>query len=176
MKISKTKDSTDKRILILNSEKDELQLDRNNMRQRIAILEKEIDDYKRFADEDKRILDTVNKEKDVLNKTIQRQQVVASDQLKLIQIQDQSKKKLELELDSFFLESGKQKKQIHQLERERDKLAEEQLELAKTIEDNMDDIREKKVYCETNPKCILLYKCKQFTGSYIRFEEEDNRK
>lgn len=146
MKISKTKDSTDKRILILNSEKDELQLDRNNMRQRIAILEKEIDDYKRFADEDKRILDTVNKEKDVLNKTIQRQQVVASDQLKLIQIQDQSKKKLELELDSFFLESGKQKKQIHQLERERDKLAEEQLELAKTIEDNMDDIREKKAH------------------------------
>lgn len=155
MKLSKTKDSTDKRILVLNSEKDELQLDRNNMRQRIAILEKEIDDYKRFADEDKRILDTVNKEKDVLNKTIQRQQVVANDQLKLIQIQDQSKKKLELELDSFFLESGKQKKQIHQLERERDKLAEEQLELAKTIEDNMDDIREKKVYCETKTKCIL---------------------
>lgn len=151
MKLSKTKDSTDKRILTLNSEKDELQLDRNNIRQRIAILEKEIDDYKRFADEDKRILDTVTKEKDVLNKTIQRQQVVASDQLKLIQIQDQSKKKLELELDSFFLESGKQKKQIHQLERERDKLAEEQLELAKTIEDNMDDIREKKV-CERKTK------------------------
>lgn len=152
MRVSKTKDSTDKRILTLNSEKDELQLDRTNMRQRIAVLEKEIDDYKRFADEDKRILDTVNKEKDVLNKTIQRQQVVASDQLKLIQIQDQSKKKLELELDSFFLESGKQKKQIHQLERERDKLAEEQLELAKTIEDNMDDIREKKVFETTTKK------------------------
>lgn len=136
---------SEKRILALNGEKDELQMDKANMRQRVAILEREIDDYKRFADDDKRAFDTVNKEKDVLNKTIQRQQVVARDQLKLIQIQDQSKKKLELELDTFFIESGKQRKQIHQLERERDKLAEEQLELTTTIEDYMDDIRAKKV-------------------------------
>lgn len=139
------KDISEKRILILNGEKDELQIDKANMRQRLAILEREIDDYKRFADDDKRAYETVNKEKDVLNKTIQRQQVVARDQLKLIQIQDQSKKKLELELDTFFIESGKQRKKIHQLERERDKLAEEQLELTTTIEDYMDDIRAKKV-------------------------------
>ncbi|KAL1494784.1 hypothetical protein ABEB36_010327 [Hypothenemus hampei] len=143
-KLSKNNSLSEKRILTLNSEKDELQLEKNNMRHRIAILEKEIDDYKRFADEDKRANETVTKEKDILNKTIQRQQVVARDQLKLIQIQDQSKKKLEVELDSLLLESGKQKKQIHQLERERDKLAEVQLELTKTIEYNMDDIREKK--------------------------------
>lgn len=144
-KLSKAKDTAEKRVLVVNTERDDLQVDKANMRQRIAVLEREIDDHKRFSDEDKRAIETVNKEREVLNKTIQRQQVVARDQLKLIQIQDQSKKKLEVELDSFFIESGKQKKQIHQLERERDKLAEEQLELTKTIEDNMDDIREKKV-------------------------------
>ncbi|XP_076265822.1 cilia- and flagella-associated protein 58-like [Rhynchophorus ferrugineus] len=143
-KVMKLKDILEKKVLSSNQEKDELTMEKANMRQRIAILEREIDDYKRFADEDKRAIDTVNKEKDILNKNIQRQQAVARDQLKLIQIQDQSKKKLELELDTFFIESGKQKKQIHQLELERDRLAEEQQELTKTIEDNLDDIREKK--------------------------------
>ncbi|XP_050310350.1 cilia- and flagella-associated protein 58-like [Anthonomus grandis grandis] len=143
-KLSKLKDAAEKKIITMNTEKDEITLEKTNIRQRVALLEREIDDYKRFADDDKRAMETINKEKDILNKTIQRQQVVARDQLKLIQIQDQSKKKLEVELDSFFLESGKQKKQIHQLERERDKLAEEQLDLTKTIEDCMDDIRQKK--------------------------------
>ncbi|XP_030757675.1 cilia- and flagella-associated protein 58-like [Sitophilus oryzae] len=143
-KIAKLKDALEKRLIVVNQEKDESLMDKNSMRQRIALLEHEIDDYKRFAMEDKRIIETINKEKDVLNKTILRQQVVARDQLKLIQIQDQSKKKLELELDSFFIESGKHKKQIHHLEVERDRLAEEQQDLTKTIEDNLDDIREKK--------------------------------
>ncbi|KAH1017841.1 cilia- and flagella-associated protein 58 [Dendroctonus ponderosae] len=156
-KLTKAKETAEKRVLVVNGERDDLQVDKANMRQRLALLEREIDDHKRFSDEDKRAIETVNKEKDVLNKTIQRQQVVARDQLKLIQIQDQSKKKLEVELDSFFIESSKQKKQIHQLERERDKLAEEQLELTKTIEDNMDDIREKKGHIFDLKKNITEY-------------------
>ncbi|KAG5899290.1 hypothetical protein JTB14_012289 [Gonioctena quinquepunctata] len=79
-----------------------------------------------------------------MNKTLLRQQAVQKDQAKLIQIQAQTKKKLELELDSFFIESGKQKKTISQLERDRDRLAEEQLDLTRTIADNKDDIRLKK--------------------------------
>ncbi|CAG9771320.1 unnamed protein product [Ceutorhynchus assimilis] len=143
-KLIKAKELADKRIVMLNGDKDEINIDRHYMRQRIAVLEKEVDDYKRFMEEDRRALEAASKDKEGLNKTIQRHQAAARDQEKLIQIQNQSKKKLEIELDTFFIESGKQKKQIHQLERERDKLAEEQLELTKTIEDNMDDIRAKK--------------------------------
>ncbi|XP_066253136.1 cilia- and flagella-associated protein 58-like [Euwallacea similis] len=144
VKVTKAKEIAEKRILLINSQKNEIETDKATMAQRIEVLEKQIHDHKRVADENKRIIETINKEKDVLNKTIQQQQAVARDQLKLIQIHDQSKKKLEFERDSFFLESGKHKKQIHHLERERDKLTEDQLELAKSVEDNIDDLREKK--------------------------------
>ncbi|CAH1154041.1 unnamed protein product [Phaedon cochleariae] len=145
-KLMKVRESLEKRILVITAEKDEIINDRNNLRQRVAVFEKEIDDYKKYIDEDKRNMDVLAKEKDVLNKSLQRQQAVQKEQSKLIYIQEQSKKKLELELDTFFVESGKQKKKLSQLERERDKLAEDQLELTTTIEENMEDIRLKKAF------------------------------
>ncbi|CAG9834082.1 unnamed protein product [Diabrotica balteata] len=137
---------TGKEVLTIIKERDETTIDRNNLRQRIGIFEKEIEDFKKYIDEDKRTIETLGKEKDILNKTIQRQQVVQKDHQKLIHIQEQSKKKLELELDLFFIESGKHKKLITQLERERDRLAEEQLDLTNTIQDQLEDIRQKKVF------------------------------
>lgn len=141
----KTRDILEKKILILTQEKDEVTNDRVNLRQRIAQFEREIEDYKKYMDDDKRAMDGLVKEKDILNKTLQRQQALQKDTAKLIHIQEQTRKKLELELDTFFIESGKQKKKISQLERERDRLAEEQIELTQTIQDNMEDIRTKKV-------------------------------
>uniref|UniRef100_A0A6P7F183 Cilia- and flagella-associated protein 58-like n=1 Tax=Diabrotica virgifera virgifera TaxID=50390 RepID=A0A6P7F183_DIAVI len=145
-KAQKARDLLEKRVLTIIKERDETTIDRNNLRQRIGIFEKEIEDFKKYIDEDKRTIETLGKEKDVLNKTIQRQQVVQKDHQKLIHIQEQSKKKLELELDLFFIESGKHKKLITQLERERDRLAEEQLDLTNTIQDQLEDIRQKKVF------------------------------
>nr|XP_023014333.1 cilia- and flagella-associated protein 58-like [Leptinotarsa decemlineata] len=146
VKLVKIREGLEKKVLAMTVEKDDIISDRNNLRQRIALFEKEIDDFKKYIDEDKRNIDVLIKEKDVLNKTLQRQQAVQKDQTKLIHIHEQTKKKLELELDSFFIESGKQKKTINQLERERDRLAEEQLDLTKTIEENMEDIRLKKAH------------------------------
>lgn len=140
----KLRDVLEKKIVSITQEKDELTGDRFNLRHRIAIFEKQIDDYKKYLDEDKRTIDGLGKEKDTLNKSIQRQQALQKDTQKLIHIQEQTRKKLELELDTFFIESGKQKKTINQLERERDRLAEEQIELTQTIQDNLEDIRAKK--------------------------------
>lgn len=139
------RDMLEKKQHTILTEKDEIIQDRANLRQRISIFEKEIDDYKKYVDEDKRQIETLMKEKEILSKSLQRQQAVQMDQNKLIFIQEQSKKKLELELDTYFIESGKQKKMISQLERERDRLAEEQIDLTQTIEDNMEEIRQKKV-------------------------------
>lgn len=142
----KLKDGLEKRILLLTQEKDEVVNDRTNLRQRIAQFERQIEEFKKYMDEDKRAVDGLVKEKDILNKTLQRQQALQKDTAKLIHIQEQTRKKLELELDTFFIESGKQKKTISQLERERDRFAEEQIELTQTIQDNMEDIRIKKVH------------------------------
>lgn len=71
---------------------------------------------------------------------------MTQDHLKLIKIQQQRNNKLETEIDEFKIETNKQKKQIGYLERERDRLVEEEIDLSNTIENLMDDIRDKKVY------------------------------
>lgn len=70
---------------------------------------------------------------------------MTQDHLKLIKIQEQRNSKLETEIDEFKIENNKQKKQIGYLERERDRLVEEQIDLSNSIENLMDDIRDKKV-------------------------------
>lgn len=69
---------------------------------------------------------------------------VAKDHIKLIRIQEQARKKLELEIDTCATASGQQRKQIVWMEKERDRLVEEQLDLTAKIEDIMDAIRLKK--------------------------------
>lgn len=141
----KVRTSLEKKIRVVQNEKDEMIADRNNLRVRVMTLDKQLEEDRKFYDEDRRTIETLTKEKEILNKTLQKQQGMHKDLSKLIQIQDQSKKKLELELDTLFLENGKQKKLVTQLERERDRLAEEQLDLSRTIEEHVEDIRAKKV-------------------------------
>lgn len=73
------------------------------------------------------------------------QTAMTQDHLKLIKIQEQRNSKLESEIDEFKIENNKQKKQIGYLERERDRLVEEEIDLSNNIENLMDDVRDKKV-------------------------------
>lgn len=70
---------------------------------------------------------------------------MARDHIKLIKIQEQARKKLEAEVETCVSAAGQQRKQIAWMEKERDRLVEEQLDLTSKIEDIMEDIRLKKV-------------------------------
>lgn len=82
---------------------------------------------------------------------------MTQDHLKLIRIQEQSRQKLELEIDDFKVETSKQKKQIVSLEHERDRLAEEQLDLTSKIDNLMYEIGLKKVLLFPLPMQAKLY-------------------
>ncbi|XP_044753434.1 cilia- and flagella-associated protein 58-like [Coccinella septempunctata] len=143
-KLTKMKDLYDKKLLAMDSDKNDVVQDRNKLRQRLVIIEKEVDDMKKQADAEKRAMDSIAREKEIMNKSIMRQQGVAQEQQKLIKIQEQQKKKLENELDLFYLETNKQKKIISRLERERERLADEHLDMTRQIEEAMDQIKLKK--------------------------------
>ncbi|XP_044264662.1 cilia- and flagella-associated protein 58-like [Tribolium madens] len=143
-KVTKQKEIFEKRMYLLEGEKTEMVADRNQLRQRIAIFEKEIDDLKRQNENTKRVNENITREKDIISKSVARYEAVNKDQHKLIKIQEQGKKKLEAELDNFIIETNKQAKQIVTLERQKNSLAEEQLNLTKKIEDSMDEIKLKK--------------------------------
>ncbi|KAK9886136.1 hypothetical protein WA026_014923 [Henosepilachna vigintioctopunctata] len=144
-KLTKTKDLYDKKIMAMDADKNEVVQDRLKLRQRLFILEKDMDDMKKHADGEKRATEAIIREKDLLNKSILRQQGIAQEQQKVIKIQEQQKRKLEGELDIFYLETNKQKKLIARLEREKERFADEHLEMARQIEDALDQIKLRKV-------------------------------
>lgn len=143
-KLSKVKELCEKKICLIDSEKNDIIQDRLKCRQKIALMEKEIDDLKKQADSDKRTVEASMREKDLLNKSILKQQGLSQDQQKLIKIFEQQKKNLETDLDLFFTENNKQKKTISKLERERERLNEEHLDLGRQIGDLMEQIKLKK--------------------------------
>ncbi|KAF2901963.1 hypothetical protein ILUMI_04223 [Ignelater luminosus] len=143
-KFSTIRESYDKKFTKLEAEKSTVVMDRDKIRQLYVNMEKEIEQFKKQSDLDKRTIDGMNREKDILNKNILKQQVLVKDHVKLIKIQEQSKKKLENEIDDLIGDSQKQRKQISYLEKERDRLIEEELDLTAKIEETMDDIKLKK--------------------------------
>lgn len=162
-KFNKQKEVLDKKLKIAEEDRDGVVVEREKLRITVANMEREIQGVKKSADQDKRELDNCAREKDILNKNILRHQgkILASpykqltqytffvamtqDHLKLIRIQEQSRQKLETEIDEFKIENSKQKKQILSLERERDRLSEEQLDLTSKIDNLLYEITMKKV-------------------------------
>lgn len=143
-KTIKAKESAEKKISLVEKEKREVIEEREKIKGMLHSVEKEIEKSKVNAELDKRTMEHMAREKDILNKNVLRQQAVARDHVKLLKLQQQTKKKLEAEIDSIHMESNKQQKHISYLEKERDRLLEEELDLRKKIEDTMEEVREKK--------------------------------
>lgn len=144
-RVSKSRELSDKRITFLEEVRDNLKTDNDKIRQLVMQMEHEVDEAKKKAEEFKRQLEKFTRDKDIITKNMLRQQGVQRDQLKLIKVQQQAKRKLESEIYNYVIERGNTAKQIKYLEKERDRLVEDQLELTKKIEDYMDEFKLKKV-------------------------------
>lgn len=73
-KYSKSKEIVEARIKQVEEEKVEINLDREKLRQMIANMSREIDLMKRQTDNDKRSVEHLTREKEIMNKNIVRQQ------------------------------------------------------------------------------------------------------
>lgn len=145
VKLGKTKDHYLRKLALGEREKKDMIEERDKLRHTIHGLEKELDKELAVIEEDKRQMEFMTREKDILNKNVLRHQALTRDHVKLLKLQQQTKKKLELEIESYQIERGKQAKQVSYLEKEKDRLLEEELDLTKKIEDTMEDVRLKKV-------------------------------
>lgn len=74
-----------------------------------------------------------------------RVQNVSEQHVKLIKIQEQSKRKMENDLNNMKNEVQQQKKEMHKMEKERNRAIEETMDLTQQVEDAMDEIKLKQV-------------------------------
>lgn len=157
-RICKSREICDKRIVFLEEGREKLKGDNDKVRQLVMQMENEVDDAKKKAEEFKRNLEKLTRDKDIMTKNMLRQQGVQRDQMKLIKVQQQAKRKLESEIYNYVIERGNTSKQIKYLEKERDRLVEEQLDLTKKIEDYMDEFKLKKVIFKNYEKISVVLK------------------
>ncbi|KAK4875268.1 hypothetical protein RN001_011690 [Aquatica leii] len=143
-KFSLIRERYDKKLIKLDFEKQKNIQERDKLMQNQLNAEKEILAFKKQSEMDRRTIDSVIKEKDILTQNIMKHQALVKEHIKLMKIQEQSKKKLESEIEEHVYELGKQRKQMNYLEKERDRLVEEGLDLTQRIEDTLDEVKTKK--------------------------------
>lgn len=73
-KYSKSKEIVEARIKQIEDEKTDINVDREKLRQMIGNMSREIDLMKRQTDNDKRSLEHLTREKEIMNKNMVRQQ------------------------------------------------------------------------------------------------------
>ncbi|CAH2240416.1 jg16781 [Pararge aegeria aegeria] len=134
-KLSKQAIQQTKRYQLLEQAKAGIIADRENLRQQVSVMEREIIIGNKQAESDKREIENLNREKDILTKNMQKIQSEAIENLKLINQQETRRKQLEHELDLNSAQINKQRLTIRQYEKDKDRMLEETIALNEKIDE-----------------------------------------
>ncbi|XP_075071217.1 cilia- and flagella-associated protein 58 [Mixophyes fleayi] len=140
-KLSKVRESLQRKYRQLEEQKIEVEQQRETLKNQITGLERELESAQKQSELDKKAVDELVRERDMLNKNLLKAANATQKQLNLVKLHDQSKKNLEEEIVSYKEEAQKQRKIIYQLEKERDRYINEASELTQKVLQHMEDIK-----------------------------------
>ncbi|CAG5134630.1 unnamed protein product, partial [Candidula unifasciata] len=96
---------------------------------------------KKQMETDKKAIEDLIRERDILNKNLLKAAGATQKQLHLVKLHEQSKKNLEQEISNYKEEAQKQRKIIYQLEKERDRYINEASDLTQKVLQHMEDVK-----------------------------------
>ena len=150
----------------LEDQKAETENEKELLRTTIASLEKELETAKKEQEKEKKIIDELTRERDLLNKNLTNASKNTEKQSNLIKTHDQSIKHLEQEISNYKEEASKQRKLIFQLEKERDRYISEASELTQRVLQHMEDVKIKEMQ-------IFDYK-KKIAEQETKYKQQQN--
>ncbi|CAH2059586.1 unnamed protein product, partial [Iphiclides podalirius] len=130
-----------KKYQLLEQSKAAVETERERLRQQVTVMEREIMLGNKHAEADKREIENLNREKDILNKNIQKIQNEAMENLQMLNLQEQRRKQLEHELEVNAAQMSKQRLAIRQLEKDKDRMLEETIALNEKIDEISEEVR-----------------------------------
>uniref|UniRef100_A0A8D0GWV4 Cilia and flagella associated protein 58 n=1 Tax=Sphenodon punctatus TaxID=8508 RepID=A0A8D0GWV4_SPHPU len=140
-KLSKIREVLQRKLRVAEEQKAHAEYDRDTLKNQISGLEKELENKKKQAEFDKKAVDELVRERDILNKNLLKASKTNKQQLAMAELHEQSKKNLEEEIHNYRKEAKKQRKIIYQLEKERDRYINEASELTQKVLQHMEDIK-----------------------------------
>ncbi|XP_066549586.1 cilia- and flagella-associated protein 58 [Amia ocellicauda] len=140
-KLTKSREVTQKKLRQTEDQKVEVEKERDMLKNQIAGLEREMESSKKQTEIDKKAIDELVRERDILNKNMIKAANATQKQLSLVKLHEQSKKNLDQEIHNYKEEAQKQRKIIFQLEKERDRYINEASDLTHKVLQHMEDIK-----------------------------------
>eukprot|EP00762_Andalucia_godoyi_P000286 ANDGO_03046.mRNA.1 Cilia- and flagella-associated protein 58 len=124
-KMAKMHDALSKKIKTLEEQKTEVERSKDDLRGQIAQLERDIDAFRRESEFDKKNIEDLTRERDILNKNFLQSTRNTSKQIDLVKVSENALKNYEREMAGYRTDIEAQRKQIYQLEKEREKYSNE---------------------------------------------------
>ncbi|XP_029466203.1 cilia- and flagella-associated protein 58 [Rhinatrema bivittatum] len=140
-RVSKMREAIQRKYRQVEDQKIEMEQQRETLKNQMTGLEREMESTKKQAEIDKKAIDELVRERDLLNKNMLKAANATQKQLNLVKLHEQSKKNLEEEIQNYKDEAQKQRKIIYQLEKERDRYINEASDLTQKVLQHMEDIK-----------------------------------
>ncbi|RLW02316.1 hypothetical protein DV515_00007346, partial [Chloebia gouldiae] len=139
-KLSKMRDVLQSKLRTAEEYKVDAEHENSMLKNQIIRLEKELETGKKQAETDKRAIDGLVRERDMLNQNLIKAANATQKQIDLMKLHEQSKQNLESEIQNYKIEAQKQRKIIYQLEKERESFIKEMSELKEKVLNHMKDL------------------------------------
>ncbi|TKS83720.1 Cilia- and flagella-associated protein 58 [Collichthys lucidus] len=117
----KMREATQKKFHQVEDQKADVDVQKETLKVQIAGLEKNLESSQKQVEADKKALDELIRERDILNKNMIKAAQSTEKQQNIVKLLEQDKKTLEHEIGGYRQEAQKQRKIIEQLEKERDR-------------------------------------------------------
>ncbi|KAM8835494.1 cilia- and flagella-associated protein 58-like [Synchiropus picturatus] len=132
-----------KRLNLMEQQKADGDMQRETQKIQMTGLEKEVEACQKQSEADRKNIDELIREKEILNKNITKVIQATEKQQSIVKILELDKKGLEHEISCFRHEVTNQRKVSQQLEKERDRYINENCNLTQKVQQKMDDIEVK---------------------------------
>ncbi|XP_071949020.1 cilia- and flagella-associated protein 58-like [Antedon mediterranea] len=141
VRLSKVREGIQRKLRTVEDNKAEVEQQKETLKSQIVALEREIDSSKKQSEMDRKAIDDLIRERDILNKNLLKAAGATQKQLNLVKLHEHSKKNLEQEIQNYKDEALKQRKIIYQLEKERDRYINEASDLTQKVLQHMEDVK-----------------------------------
>ncbi|XP_070700110.1 cilia- and flagella-associated protein 58 [Pempheris klunzingeri] len=159
-KQTKMREAIQKKFHQMEDQKADVDVQRETLKAQIAGLEKDLESSQKQVEADRKSIDELIRERDILNKNMIKTAQSTEKQQNLVKLLEQDKKNLEQEINGYRQEAQKQRKIIQQLEKERDRYINETSNLMQKVQQKMSDVEVREVEIFDWRKKVTEAECK----------------
>jgi len=140
-RLNKLRETIQRKLRDTENHKADVEQQRETLKGQVLAMERELENNKKQAELDKKKIEELTRERDLLSKNMLKSASQTQKQINLVKLHEQSKNNLEQEIQNYKEEAQKQRKIIYQLEKERDRYINEASDLTQKVLQHMEDVK-----------------------------------